>query len=73
MKTSELELGRVIGLFFGLCGVLLVGYALLEKGDGAAINLYCGVAFFLFGAGMLLSSKSRIKRLERLKKSTEGL
>lgn len=53
------DLRFVIGCFFGITGLLLVIYSLIQK-NGSDINLGSGIVFIIFSAIMLfLSFRSR--------------
>lgn len=53
----------MIGLFFGVVGLLLFGYSLV-RGDATAvsINRWCGALFFLFGMFMIYLQHATDKR-----------
>ncbi|MER3498769.1 MAG: hypothetical protein C4308_09130 [Chitinophagaceae bacterium] len=53
-----LDLRFVIGCFFLLVGLILVGYGFLsgQSNDLSAVNRWCGIVFALFGIIMLLIS-----------------
>lgn len=53
-----LDLRFVIGCFFLLVGLILVGYGFLsgQSNDLSAVNCWCGIVFALFGIIMLLIS-----------------
>lgn len=58
-----LDLRFVIGLFFLATGSLLTGYYLFSgksTGEYPAVNLWCGIGFFCFGALMVFLSNSNI-------------
>ena len=59
------DLRFVIGLFFGVVGVLLLGYSFFS-GDVAAvsINRWCGVLFLLFGVFMIYLHYAADKRTD---------
>lgn len=48
------ELSFVIGLFFTLVAVILLGGYFLMKELSAGINLYTGIVFLVFGIVMML-------------------
>lgn len=57
MRKKATELSFIIGLFFLLVSlVLLVGH-FMSSLLAAPINLYSGIAFFLFGIFMILITK----------------
>ncbi len=57
MRKKATELSFIIGLFFLLVSlILLVGYFISDL-LAAAINLYSGIAFLLFGVFMILITK----------------
>lgn len=57
MRKKATELSFIIGLFFLLVSlILLVGY-FINNLLAAAINLYSGIAFLLFGVFMILITK----------------
>lgn len=53
-----LDLSFIIGLFFGIVGMLLLGYSFFGHPtiDSATINRWCGIAFASFGATMIFLS-----------------
>ena len=53
------DLRFVIGLFFLIIGLLLIGYAFLSNATEykKEVNLYCGLLFSSFGLLMLLVKK----------------
>lgn len=58
------DLRIVIGIFFLIIGLLLIGYAFLSDDsleENSKINLYCGVLFSSFGLLMLLLKTKRSK------------
>lgn len=55
--NKDLNLGVVIGIFFSVAGVLLMGYGMLYgEAAGRQINIACGTCYLIFGAVMLLGS-----------------
>ena len=51
------DLRFVIGMFFLVIGVLLLGYALFAStASGVSINKWCGILFVLFGGSMVALS-----------------
>jgi len=59
-----LDLRRPSGWFFAMLGLILVGRGIFLPEVRAAlteanINLYCGAVIFVFGAIMLLLSRTR--------------
>jgi hypothetical protein len=51
------DLRFVIGMFFLVIGVLLIGYVLFASTSvGVSINKWCGILFILFGGFMLALS-----------------
>jgi len=57
MRKKATELSFIIGLFFLLVSlILLVGY-FISNLLAAAINLYSGIGFLLFGVFMILITK----------------
>ena len=48
------ELSFVIGLFFTLVAIILVGGYLLVEALASKINLYTGIVFLVFGLSMIL-------------------
>ena len=54
------ELSFVIGLFFSLVAVILLGGYFFMKELSAGINLYTGIVFLIFGVIMMLI-KNRAK------------
>ncbi|KQO20693.1 hypothetical protein ASF10_16610 [Flavobacterium sp. Leaf82] len=56
------DLRFVIGVFFLIIGVLLIGYAFVSESFSEykmKINLYCGLLFSSFGLLMLLLKKNK--------------
>ena len=52
-----IDLRFVIGLFFFIVGMILLGYSFItEVVDAIEINRWCGVVFIVFGAFMLFLS-----------------
>jgi len=52
-----LDLRFVIGVFFTLIGLLLVGYSFMGSlENGQSINRWCGIIFSVFGIVMILLS-----------------
>jgi hypothetical protein len=52
-----LDLRFVIGVFFTLVGLLLLGYSFWEADEtGRSINRWCSIAFTIFGIIMILLS-----------------
>lgn len=47
------ELSFVIGLFFTLVALILIGGYFLTKELSSAINLYTGIVFIVFGLAMI--------------------
>jgi hypothetical protein len=47
------ELSFVIGLFFTLVAVILIGGYFLTKELSSTINLYTGIVFIIFGLAMI--------------------
>ena len=51
------DLRFVIGIFFLVIGILLLGYTLLaSSSDTMSINKWCSILFILFGGSMLTLS-----------------
>ena len=48
------ELSFVIGLFFTLMAIILLGGYLLVEKLSSTINLYTGIVFLVFGLAMIL-------------------
>ena len=48
------ELSFVIGLFFTIVAIILLGGYFLSDKLSAPINLYTGIIFLLFGLAMIL-------------------
>ncbi|ULQ51294.1 hypothetical protein [Flavihumibacter fluvii] len=56
------QLSFVIGIFFVITSVILLGNVLLT-GSGEKINIYSAVAFLIFGAFMIfLSTKEKVEQ-----------
>lgn len=55
------DLRFVIGVFFLVIGVILLGYGFIAAAaaEGRDINLWCGVIFVVFGAFMTILSYKR--------------
>lgn len=52
-----LDLRFVIGMFFTIVGLLLLGYSYMGDGlNGTSVNFWCGVVFTIFGAVMIILS-----------------
>ncbi len=52
-----LDLGFIIGAFFAVVGMLLLGYSFLGGTvDSVTLNRWCGVVFIAFGLLMILFS-----------------
>lgn len=49
------DLRFVIGIFFLMVGIILLGYGLFAS-QPAAVNKWCGAIFMVFGIFMLLLS-----------------
>lgn len=59
-----LDLRFIIGAFFALVGILLLGYSFLGNGaiDSVTINRWCGIVFIAFGLLMIfLSFQNNVK------------
>jgi len=48
------ELSFIIGLFFIILSVILIGGYLLSEALNARINLYSGISFLIFGIFMVI-------------------
>ena len=52
-----IDLRFVIGLFFFIVGMILLGYSFItDLVDAISINRWCGIVFILFGLFMLFLS-----------------
>lgn len=51
-----LDLRFVIGVFFTIIGILLLGISFSDSGDATVINRWCGIVFAAFGVIMILLS-----------------
>jgi len=52
-----LDLRFVIGVFFTIVGLLLLGYSLMSSGESSrSINQWCGIVFAAFGVVMIVLS-----------------
>ena len=52
-----IDLRFVIGLFFFIIGLILLGYSFITSVvDAVAINRWCGLVFIVFGGCMLILS-----------------
>lgn len=57
-----LDLRFVIGVFFTVTGILLTGYYFISgSAPEAAVNLYCGIAFIIFGIIMIIASNKPVE------------
>jgi len=50
-KLNDLQF--VIGLFFTVVSLILLGSVLLSNGVTVNVNIYTGVAFLIFGLSMI--------------------
>lgn len=48
------ELSFVIGLFFTLVAIILIGGYFLSTQLSSSVNLYTGIVFLVFGLAMIL-------------------
>ena len=48
------ELSFVIGLFFTIVAIILIGGYFISASLSAPINLYTGIVFLVFGLAMIL-------------------
>jgi hypothetical protein len=55
------DLRFVIGIFFLVIGVILLGYGFIASAttEGRSINIWCGAIFVVFGAFMTILSYKR--------------
>jgi hypothetical protein len=52
-----LDLRFVIGAFFTIVGLLLIGYAITSsEGAAQSVNRWCGITFTIFGISMIILS-----------------
>lgn len=51
-----LDLRFVIGVFFTIIGVMLLGVSFSDQNDASSINRWCGAVFAIFGIVMILLS-----------------
>lgn len=53
-----LDLRFIIGAFFSLVGMLLLGYSFLGSGaiESVTVNRWCGIVFIAFGLLMIFLS-----------------
>lgn len=52
-----LDLRFVIGVFFTIVGLLLLGYSFMNESESSkAINQWCGIVFTAFGVLMMVLS-----------------
>lgn len=52
-----LDLRFVIGVFFTIVGLLLLGYSFINDNEASSsINLWCGIVFAAFGVLMIILS-----------------
>ncbi|MCL6524897.1 MAG: hypothetical protein K6T34_09580 [Thermoflavifilum sp.] len=50
-----LDLRFIIGAFFAVVGIVLIGYALISRSaDGHQMNMYGGAVYLVFGLLMLI-------------------
>ena len=64
-----LDLRFVIGLFFLVVGVLLLGYSFVSENKArnmTEVNRWCGIVFILFGVFMNILRKSADKVNDKL-------
>jgi hypothetical protein len=64
-----LDLRFVIGLFFLVVGMLLLGYSFVSENKArnmTEVNRWCGIVFILFGVFMNLLRKSADKVNDKL-------
>lgn len=55
------ELSFVIGLFFTIVAIILLGGYFLSESLSAPINLYTGIVFLVFGLAMIIiRSKAKV-------------
>ena len=47
------DLRFVIGAFFCIIGILLLGYSFFSAKDGVQVNRVCGIIFIAFGVSMI--------------------
>jgi len=57
MFSKLQQLQSIIGIFFSLMGIVLIGQYLLGENQSSHLNLYTGIAFLIFGGGMLWFGK----------------
>ncbi len=56
-NNKILDLRFVIGVFFTIVGLLLLGYSFMNDADTAsAVNRWCGITFEIFGVAMIILS-----------------
>lgn len=51
-----LDLRFVIGVFFSILGILLLGYSFINPTEGESVNRWCGIIFLVFGLIMVILS-----------------
>jgi hypothetical protein len=57
MFSKLQQLQSIIGIFFALMGVILLGQHLLAGNGNSNLNLYTGISFLIFGILMLWFGK----------------
>lgn len=57
MFSKLQQLQSIIGIFFILMGIVLVGQHLLAAENSSNLNIYTGIGFLIFGGAMLGFSK----------------
>ena len=68
-----LDLRFVIGLFFLLIGILLLGHSFLSNSEDQSVNQWCGGTFVLFGIVMLLLSSKKVASKTRAQENIDKL
>jgi hypothetical protein len=58
MYNKLTQLSFVIGLFFTIVSVILIGN-MLVKNEFTALNLYTSITFLVFGIGMMFIKKRK--------------
>jgi putative Mn2+ efflux pump MntP len=72
-KNKILDLRFVIGVFFTIVGLLLLGYSFIsDKESIQSVNSWCGVIFSIFGVSMIILSFVKDADDELIEDDTTG-
>jgi hypothetical protein len=58
-KLNDLQF--VIGLFFTVVSLILLGSVLLSDGETVKVNIYTGVSFLIFGLCMIFLRSNKVE------------